>query len=131
MFDNLRLDRPVERLNWSLQTDAELHKPMSSLQRDERATARPARFGDRPAEKAFIRVERQTLRKLPEAGDVLFTIRIFVDPMAALAGHPQRAELARSFAAQLAAMEPDQLDYKGLAADRDRLVDALEAMARA
>lgn len=130
MFDNLRLDRPVERTNWSLQTDAEMHKPLSSLQRDARAAARPARFGDAPVDAAFIRVERQTLRKLPLSGDVLFTIRIFVDPMAALAGHPQRTALARSFAEQLAAMDPDQLDYKGLAADRDRLVDALEALAR-
>lgn len=130
MFDNLRLDRPVERMNWSLQGDADLHKPMSSLQRDERAAARPPRFGEAPAQKAFIRVERQTLRKLPLSGDVLFTIRIFVDPMAALAHHPQRAALARSFAAQLAAMDADQLDYKGLAADRDRLVAALESMAR-
>lgn len=130
MFDNLRLDRPVERMNWSLQTDPELHKPMSSRQRGERAEGWAMRFGDAPAEKAFIRVERQTLRKLPASGDVLFTIRIFVDPMAALARHPQRAELARSFAAQLAAMDADQLAYKGLAADRGRLVDALEAIAR-
>lgn len=130
MFDNLRVDRPVDRLNWSLQTDAQLHKPMSSRQRDERAAARPARFGDAPAEKAFVRVERQTLRKLPVSGDVLFTIRIFVDPLAALAGHPQRAELARSFSAQLRAMDDEQLDYKGFAADRDGLIDALETMAR-
>lgn len=130
MFDNLRLDRPVERLNWSLQTDAELHNPMSSLQRDERAAARLSRFGDAPLDGTFIRVERQTLRKLPESGDVLFTIRIFIDPLAALAGHPERAALARSFAAQLAAMDPEQLAYKGLAGDRDRLVDALGALAR-
>jgi hypothetical protein len=131
MFDNLRVDRPVERLNWSLQADDELYKPMSSRQRDARAAARPARFGDAPAKNAFVRVERQTLRKLPGTGDVLFTIRIFVDPMAALARHPHRAELARSFAGQLRAMDGDQLAYKGLAADRDRLVAALEAMAQA
>ncbi len=130
MFDNLRLDRPVERMNWSLQTDAGRHKPMSSSQREARAAVRSARFGERPADGAFIRVERQTLRKLPVSGDVLFTIRIFVDPMAALARHPDRAALARSFAAQLAAMDADQLDYKRLAADRDRLVAALESMAR-
>ncbi|RST84809.1 DUF3445 domain-containing protein [Aquibium carbonis] len=131
MFDNLRLDRPVERLNWSLQTDPALHKPMSSSQRDERAATRQARFGPAPMEAAFIRVERQTLRKLPVSGDVLFTIRIFVDPMAALARHPERAALSSSFAAQLSAMDAEQLDYKGLSADRDRLVEALETMARA
>jgi hypothetical protein len=129
MFDNLRLDRPVERMNWSLQADADLHKPLSALQRDERAAARSTRFGDALVDGAFVRVERQTLRKLPVSGDVLFTIRIFVDPMAALMRHPDRAAIARSFATQLAAMDADQLDYKGLAADRDQLVAALEAMA--
>lgn len=129
MFDNLRLDRPVERTNWSLQADAGLHRPMTSSRRDDRAVDRRGRFGDRPAETAFVRVERQTLRKLPGSGDVLFTIRIFVDPLTALARHPDRAALARSFVAQLAAMEADQLAYKGLAADRDRLVAGLEAMA--
>lgn len=129
MFDNLRLDRPVERMNWSLQADGFLHKPMSSRRREERAISKLARFGDRPAEAAFIRVERQTLRKLPGTGDIPFTIRIFVDPMAVLARHPDRAPIARSFATQLAAMDADQLAYKGLAADRDRLVEALDALA--
>ncbi len=129
MFDNLKPDRSVERLNWSFQTDAELHKPMSSVARDERATTRPARFGDMPAQSAFIRVERQTLRKLPESGDILFTIRIYVDPMRVLQRHPDRASLAGSFAAQLSALDGRQLDYKGLTADRDRLVSALREMA--
>lgn len=130
MFDNLRLDRPVERLNWSLQTDAELHKPMSSQALDERASARASRFGTAPAKNAFIRVERQTLRKLPVSGDILFTIRIFLDPMPVLECHPGRASLARSFAAQLAALDEAQLDYKGLTADRDALVTALDKMAQ-
>ena len=44
-----------------------------------------SRFGDvEAAARAFIRVERQTLRKLPVTGDILFTIRIHLDPMAAL-----------------------------------------------
>ncbi|MEX0404112.1 DUF3445 domain-containing protein [Aquibium sp. LZ166] len=129
MFDNLRLDRPVERLNWSLQTDAELHKPMSSQALDERAASRTPRFGEAPAQNAFVRVERQTLRKLPVSGDILFTIRIFLDPMPVLDRHPERASLARSFAAQLASLDERQLDYKGLTADRDRLVAALERMA--
>lgn len=130
IFDNLAPERPVERLNWSLQADDALHKPLSSLQRDERARERPPRFpGDDPAAAAFVRVERQTLSRLPVSGDILFTIRIFLDPMKALAGHPDRAALCRSFAAQLGGLDAAQLDYKGLAADRDRLVAALERMA--
>ncbi len=80
IFDNLKPGQPVERMNWSLQADDALHKPMSSFQRNERAAARPARFAcDDPSAGAFIRVERQTLRRLPASGDILFTIRIHLD----------------------------------------------------
>ena len=81
--------------------------------------------------RAFIRVERQTLRKLPLSGDILFTIRIHLDPLAVLARHPDRAALAAAFAAQVAALDIQQLDYKGLTADRDRLVEALQGIAAA
>jgi hypothetical protein len=46
-----------------------------------------------------------------------------------LRNHPDCKSLAISFAAQLSALDTDQLDYKGLTADRDRLVDLLRAMA--
>jgi hypothetical protein len=131
MFDKLQ-GQLVERFNWSLQPDAGLYKPLSSMQRDDRAEKAVSRFpGIDAASVAFIRVERQTVRKLPVSGDVLFTIRIHLDPMSALRAHPERARIAASFAGQLAALERSELDYKGLAADRDRLVAALEAIASA
>lgn len=129
MFDKLQ-GQAVVRYNWSLQPDPDLYKPLSSMQRTDRAEKAVPRFpGVDPAAAAFIRVERQTLRKLPACGDILFTIRIHLDPMAALRAHPDRARIAASFAAQLAALDRAQLDYKGMAADRDRLVAALEAIA--
>jgi hypothetical protein len=131
MFDKLQ-GQLVERFNWSLQPDAELYKPLSSMQRDDRAEHAVSRFpGIDAASAAFIRVERQTVRKLPVSGDILFTIRIHLDPMLTLRAHPERARIAASFAAQLAALGRAELDYKGLAADRDRLVAALEAIAAA
>ena len=129
MFDKLQ-GQLVVRWNWSLQDNTDLYRPLSHHQREERAASRPLRFpGEDAAAAAFIRVERQTLRKLPVSGDVLFTIRIHLDPMTRLARHPDRAAIATSFAEQLAALDADQLDYKGLAADRDRLVAALRQMA--
>lgn len=131
MFDKLQ-GQMVERFNWSLQPDAELYKPLSSMQRNDRAEKAVSRFpGIDAASVAFIRVERQTVRKLPVSGDILFTIRIHLDPMSALRAHPGRAKIAASFAAQLAALGRPELDYKGLAADRDRLVAALETIAAA
>ncbi|QKD02053.1 heme-dependent oxidative N-demethylase family protein [Mesorhizobium loti] len=130
MFDGLQ-GQAVERFNWSVQADNALYHPLSNVERIDRATNRPTRFPDGDVKAhAFIRVERQTLRKLPLSRDILFTIRIHLDPLAVLARHPDRAALATSFAGQLLALDEAQLDYKGLTSDRDRMVQSLEAMAR-
>lgn len=130
MFDALQVGQPVERYNWSIQANAALYHPLSNVEREVRATRRPSRFPDGDAAAhAFIRVERQTLRKLPISQDILFTIRIHLDPLKVLASHPDRATLAAAFAAQLCALDEAQLDYKGMTADRDRLVSVLHAMA--
>jgi len=130
MFDNLAVEQPVQRFNWSVQAGDALYHPLSGQERDTRAATRPSRFADGDVDAhAFLRVERQTLRKLPASGDILFTIRIHLDPLKVLARHPDRRVLAPAFAAQLLALDEAQLDYKGLTGDRDRLVAALERMA--
>ncbi len=130
MFDGLQ-GQAVERYNWSIQAGSALYHPLSGQQRIDRATGRPTKFPDGDIDgRAFIRVERQTLRKLPVSKDILFTIRIHMDPLKVLERHPDRAALAESFAAQLEAMDEAQLDYKGLTADRDRLTKRLRAMAK-
>jgi dimethylamine monooxygenase subunit A len=129
MFDRLQ-GQAVERYNWSIQADDKLYHPLSNIQRIDRATNRPSRFPNADvAAHAFIRVERQTLRKLPVSGDILFTIRIHLDPLRVLGQHPDRASIARSFAAQLLELDEAQLDYKGMTADRDRLVQILGKIA--
>ncbi|TGQ16352.1 MULTISPECIES: DUF3445 domain-containing protein [unclassified Mesorhizobium] len=129
MFDGLQ-GQAVERFNWSIQANDRLYHPLSNVERIDRATNRPSRFPDGDVNAhAFIRVERQTLRKLPASRDILFTIRIHLDPLKALDAHPDRPALAASFAEQLLALDQQQLDYKGLTADRDRLVAFLGRMA--
>jgi hypothetical protein len=130
IFDNLAVEQPVERYNWSIQAGDALYQPLSDEQRIDRAAKRPSRFSDDDINaRAFIRVERQTLRKLPVSGDILFTIRIFLDPLVALSRHEERKRIAASFAAQLAALDEAQLDYKGLTGDRDQLIAALGRIA--
>ncbi|PBB43411.1 hypothetical protein CK222_11600 [Mesorhizobium sp. WSM3866] len=129
MFDGLQ-GQAVERFNWSIQAGDALYHPLSNGERIDRAANRPTRFADGDINAhAFIRVERQTLRKLPVSRDILFTIRIHLDPLAVLARHPDKVALAASFADQLNALDQAQLDYKGLSADRDRLVSYLAGMA--
>lgn len=127
IFDNLKVDQPVERLNWSLQENADLHRPLSHNAR----LGRQERGGEKAGEEGlFIRVERQTLRRLPASGDILFTIRIHVDPVAALATHPDRATIAASFAEQIKTLSEEQTGYKGLASMRDEMIETLRAMER-
>lgn len=127
MFDNLKVEQPVERMNWSIQDGGGLYRPVS--ERDHGGPHAPTRFPDGVAA-AFIRVERQTLRRLPASGDILFTIRIHLDPLAVLQRHPDRAGLAASFAGLLAALDAEQLAYKGMTADRDLLIGHLRELAQ-
>ncbi len=123
MFDNLKVEQPVYRFNWSINPDADLHYPASKA------------HGALPEGRAlsldttFARVERQTLRKLPVSGDILFTIRIHTDPLAALRTLPDAAKVAAVFADQLEALTPPQAAYKGLAGRRAELVAQLRAVA--
>lgn len=130
IFDRMKPEQPVQRLNWSLQADAALHQPHAKSDRDRTIhQSATTLLGPDPMARSFIRVERQTLRKLPSSGDILFTIRIHLDPLAVLRSHSDRARLAASFATQLDGLDADQLAYKGLAKDRDGVMAALLAIA--
>lgn len=112
IFDNLRPDQPVVRWNVSFYGDDALHHPNPSP---------PDRFRDGE----YLRLERQTLRKLPDSGAILFTIRIHVEPIEATAARPDGADMLRELAARIAALDDAQLAYKGLTQDRDRLISRL------
>ena len=123
MFDNLQPAQPVVRWNWSLYGNDELYHPVSDF-------GLKRRFGDKAEpENIHIRLERQTLRKLPESGDILFTIRIFIDPLEALEKHVDSAGLALAIADQIAGMDDMQISYKGLSDERNRLLNKLNQIA--
>ena len=124
IFDNLKPEQPIERMNWSIYGDGELRHAVSGGDPGERFPA------DRPiASIAHVRVERQTARKLPASGDILFTVRVHVDPIAMLERHKDGARLARALCDQLSALSAEQLAYKGLDHARGRLIEALCALA--
>ena len=117
IFDNLKVEQPVKRLNWSVYSNDRLHQPDRSA---EQGSDNPGGFAGH-----FIRIERQTLRKMPVSGDILFTIRIHLDPLAALKSQP---EAIYPFIEQLRALDKRELDYKGLAEKRHEFIDALTAL---
>lgn len=126
IFDQLQPMAPVERTNWSLYDDDVLFHPETKA-RPKRWSGPDGNFGL----DAYIRVERQTLLKLPVTGDILFTIRVYVDPVAAFRRHPDGARMAAALAAQIEGLNDGQARYKGLMADRARIVAALRDLVSA
>jgi dimethylamine monooxygenase subunit A len=115
MFDNLPPERPVLRWNWSLYGEDTLYYPATEH-------GLKKRFGDGDiAGRVHLRLERQTLTKLQSSGDILFTIRIYIDPLEVLRNHIDGAELALAIDAQLQGMSDAEINYKGLAHERQRL----------
>lgn len=84
IFEGLREDLVLERRNWTLTNSAELHAPDAAAIR-----ARIPQIAPEAAGRALqLRVERQTLRRLPRTGAALFTIRVWLAPLGELAEDP-------------------------------------------
>lgn len=80
VFSGLHPGHILQRFNWTVQTGAERFTP-----------TRPQVLGCGPQD-LHLRVERQTLRKLPRTGAILFTIRVCVDPLLPILAHPAQCE---------------------------------------
>jgi hypothetical protein len=122
MFDNLDASDVFVRWNWGFYDDGSLYHPAPGNGTHHFA-------GDGDARHIFLRVERQTLRKLPRSGDVVFTIRTHLNPLSALEQHADRKRLAGAMVRQIESLSPQQLAYKGLARERDRLLERLRELA--
>ena len=78
LFHNLPMERIFQRFNWSVYEDPKLFQPATSKSQIERSrTITEDNAGDR----LYIRVERQTIRRLPETKAIVFTIRVHVNPL--------------------------------------------------
>jgi dimethylamine monooxygenase subunit A len=98
-------EKPVWRLNWGIADDPAPFQPVP--------TPAPTPITATTAgERLWLRVERQTLRRLPSTGAILFTIRTHITRLdAAIA----RAEAAAELAAALRAMPAPMQTYKRIA----------------
>jgi dimethylamine monooxygenase subunit A len=130
-----RLARPVDRfmamvkpgklamrLNWSMLDDPTLFQLGGKFRDGHNPAITAANAGD----KLYVRVERQTLSRLPLSGAVLFTIRVHVYPLARIV---ERAEIAARLAEAVRALPPETSHYKSLPTFRSALLDYLDRRA--
>lgn len=81
IFSRLEEDRIFERFNWSIYDNPSLFQPKKSK---SDVTRRSDLKVNDAGDKLFIRVERQTIRRLPISHAVIFTVRVHVYPLSSI-----------------------------------------------
>jgi dimethylamine monooxygenase subunit A len=114
----LRPGTVLERRNWSLLDDPALFQPKGP---EPGAAPSRALLAD-PGEHTWVRVERQTLRRLPETGAVVFTIRTLQRRLRELEPHE-----ARPLAIALRQLPEPMTAYKDLVSRREPVLAWLDA----
>ena len=107
VMQNLSPLRLVQRFNWGIKASSHL-----ALLPDGPVGRSLQDWGD-AGSGLFLRVERQTLRRLPQSGAIVFTIRVYVTALERLASVP--GSLA-ALEAAVGRLTVKQAQYKGLAA---------------
>jgi hypothetical protein len=113
-LDRLRPDRPFWRLGWGIIDVAGGYTPSNGTG--------PPRPTDPDPSEMFVRVERETLRRFPDTGCVLFTIRTYVAPITSVV---RNTEASAALGVALSAMPVGIRGYKDLIDQADQLSDLL------
>ena len=114
-FTNMKIGPISTRMNWSLQLGAELYAPHRS--------ERQAAVADINSHDLCVRLESQTLRKLPQSGCVLFTIRTHLVPFSHWQDTPHALQ---DLVTMLGEMSPETRAYKGAHLYEDALKQAFK-----
>ncbi|KAG8894085.1 hypothetical protein FRB99_001528 [Tulasnella sp. 403] len=145
-FSKLQPDKLVVRHNYQFQVVADNQRAMQTSLRQndpEELSWAESAFGDEgtyqhggigPAqgeqigiatrpEEIYYRTERQTLRRLPRSGAILFTIRTYHEPVTNLA---KESGVPGRLASAVRSWPPEVGSYKGLHRYKDVLLDYLD-----
>jgi Haem-dependent oxidative N-demethylase, alpha subunit-like len=117
----LKPARLFGRANWGIASDPMLFQPVAP-------PLAAAVTAENAGERLWLRIERQTLRRLPQSGAVIFTIHTEITRLDhALAGPRRAADLA----AAIRDMTPATQRYKDIAPFAEALLPWLDARAAA
>lgn len=122
-FRRIRPEEPVLRNNYFIQVDDSLAWSNSIGSEDAETVSWNTAEKNRAIEHHFFRSERQSLRRLPRSGAVVFTIRTYFEPITGIVGEsyvPGRlADAIRSWG-------DDVSRYKGKEKYQDVLLEYLD-----
>jgi len=125
VMQRLKEARPIGRLNWSIATST--RRNMAPRFAYLNLPTRRGITSDNAGERCFLRLERQTLSRLPRTGGILFTIHTTITPLADVVADPEHL---RRLTNVIKGIPRPTREYKGMAGYFDALVDYLEARCR-
>ena len=100
-FQRLTVEKPVWRSNWIIQDHPALFQPQI-----------PSGPLVKTPEELWIRMERQTLRRLPKTGGILFTIRGYQQPLPEYLSRSK--QIAQNIRTMLERLPEDVAQYKSV-----------------
>jgi hypothetical protein len=112
-MNRLRTDQPMIRSNWTIEDHCALFQPIAPSERliDDVSLL-------------WVRMERQTLRFLPETGGSLFTIRTYQQPIGEYVARGK--EKAKTMHSLIKRLPDDVAKYKSILHYRAELLEWLE-----
>lgn len=127
VLGNIKVDAPVERFNWLLTPIASRLFPENPHAANTAAVDNiNAALADEPSragEILWIRVERQTLLRLPESGALAFSIYTYSDPLSSIAGDRESLAAMHSL---IGSYSEDRMNYAAMAPIRGPVLKWLE-----
>lgn len=127
----LKLEQPLWRNNWVVtpESGGQLDAPNygtdeadATRQLQENGQAHPTAPTIEDLQRMFLKVEYQTIRRLPRSGYLLFTVKMMVDRLRELEKVPRAAAcLAKS----IRGMSPAMRAYKGIGNGQDATYEAV------
>jgi hypothetical protein len=128
MISSIHTDTPCERFNWQLTPLSTKFFPHDAHDANADAMRQICdalrRNPERAEELLWIRVERQTLSRLPETRAVAFTLHTYSDPLASLRGD---AESLRAILALMRTYSDARLEYSEMNYIRHSVIAWLES----
>ena len=121
LLKRLKAGRPVWRVNWSLKASTRLNLIPRYFSEEQQACQHVTEKN--AGERCFLRIERQTLSRLPVTGGILFTIHTYQAPIVEIATSRGRA---RRIANVIQTLPDELLVYKNMASFVAPLLDYLE-----